>query len=41
MCCCREEPAAWRELSARNMRVDHSWQKSAGCYVDIYNQIAA
>ncbi|BDA42114.1 Glycogen synthase 1 [Coccomyxa sp. Obi] len=37
----KEDRGRWTELSQRNMRIDWSWEKSAGSYVDIYNHLSS
>lgn len=34
-------PAAWRRMQARGMRTDFSWTKSAGEYINLYQQACA
>lgn len=34
-----QEPHAWREIQARGMAADYSWDRSADMYVDLYNDI--
>lgn len=35
----REKPEQWRNLVKKVMRIDNSWNNTAGKYVDIYNSI--
>jgi len=35
----RREPAAWRQLMRDCMRLDHSWARSAGQYLALYDEL--
>lgn len=37
----RDRPDWWADLARRNMGVDCSWERAAGAYLAIYNQLAA
>ena len=38
-CPCRGDQARWQQIAKRNMQEDNSWEKSAGEYVQLYNNI--
>lgn len=40
VCCCRTDHQRWETVAKRNMQADNSWEKSAGEYVELYNEIA-
>jgi hypothetical protein len=37
----RDRPGWWADLARRNMGVNCSWERAAGAYLAIYNQLAA
>ena len=37
----QQRPDAWRRMQERGMKIDFSWHKSAGEYIELYEQACA